>query len=305
MYICRKIFTLKYKYTNEQLKEAVLKSLSLSQVCRELGIRPAGGNFKILRCKIESEKIDISHFTGQAWNVGIRYRPIKKLYKLEDILIENSLYRSSSKLKARLIKEGLKEAKCEICNNSKWLDKDINLEIHHINGINTDNRIENLQVLCPNCHSYTDNFRGKNQKKSALSEKREVEYRKFKEALTEDADGNLEPSLKNKEGAETLHGKPKAKKVSSEKTCSNCEIKFTRKSGRFCSVECYRIYNSKNRPSVIELIETITRLDYNLVQVGRHYNVSDSAVRKWCILYKILDMVKKKSRPQINGDIEW
>ena len=96
--------------------------------------------------------------------------------------------------------------------------------MHHINGINTDNRLENLQLLCPNCHALTDNYRGKNQL-SALSEKKEVEYRKFKEALTGNADGNLEPSLiNNKEGAETRHDKPKSskRKEKPKRYCKYC-----------------------------------------------------------------------------------
>ena len=71
--------------------------------------------------------------------------------------------------------------------------KPIPLELHHINGVNTDNRIENIQLLCPNCHASTDTYRGKNLQ-SAISEKREVEYRKFREALTDNADGNPEQS---------------------------------------------------------------------------------------------------------------
>ena len=84
----------------------------------------------------------------------------------------------------------------------------IPLELHHVNGINTDNRIENLQILCNNCHAQTKNFR---KGKSAISERREVEYRKFKESLTSNVDGNLEPSLSNKKGAETRHDTSKSK----------------------------------------------------------------------------------------------
>ena len=67
----------------------------------------------------------------------------------------------------------MKEKKCECCGNTEWLGKPIPLELHHINGINSDNRIENLEILCPNCHSFTENYRGLN--KSALKETLEVE----------------------------------------------------------------------------------------------------------------------------------
>ena len=82
------------------------------------------------------------------------------------------------------------------------------LRILNLRPVNTDNRKENLLLLCPNCHALTDNYRGR-ARLSALSEKRDVECRKFKEALTGKADGNLEPSLQQKEGAETRHDTPK------------------------------------------------------------------------------------------------
>lgn len=90
----------------------------------------------------------------------MKFKP-NKGFSLEKILVENSTYQSF-KLKNKLLKEGLKECKCEKCNNTEWLGKPIPLELHHINGDRTDNRIENLQILCPNCHAQTDNYRGKN-----------------------------------------------------------------------------------------------------------------------------------------------
>lgn len=84
---------------------------------------------------------------------------------MQEILKEDSIYQSY-KLAKRLIKEGIKESKCECCNLSKWQNKPIPLELHHINGIHSDNRLENLQLLCPNCHALTDSYRGKNIKKS-------------------------------------------------------------------------------------------------------------------------------------------
>lgn len=287
---------MKYKYTIEQLKESVVNSLSIAQVCRELGIKPVGGNYKTISLKIKENKIDISHFTGKAWNVGTKFTKFVKEYKLEEILIENSPYKSPSKLKEKLIKFGLKKRECETCKNTKWLGQDIKLEIHHINGINTDNRIENLQILCPNCHAYTDNFRGKNINRSALSEKREVEYRKFKEALTENTDGNLEPSLNNKEGAETLHGKPKSKRVKIDKVCPICKNTFT-KNNKYCSYECRNMAASSKIPTYQDLINAFDK-HQSFLQVGNYFHVSDNAVKKWCLRYGILDMVKKKSSAQ-------
>ena len=71
--------------------------------------------------------------------------------------------------------EGYKRCQCECCGNTEWNNKPIPLELHHINGDSTDNRIENLQLLCPNCHAQTDNYRRRNTNKSALEETPNVE----------------------------------------------------------------------------------------------------------------------------------
>jgi len=197
---------MRYKFTKEQLQIVIKNSLSIAQVCRELGIRPVGGNYKTLNNKIKLFDIDVSHFTGKAWNVGENFRPFGKKTKLNDVLVENSTYLSTNHLKNRLFDEGLKQRVCDNCGISEWLGKPISLELEHINGNNTDNRLDNLKILCPNCHSQTPTFRRKN-KLSALSEKKGVEYRKFREGLT----ANPEPSPSNGEGAETRHDTPKSK----------------------------------------------------------------------------------------------
>jgi hypothetical protein len=65
-------------------------------------------------------------------------------------------------LKRRLLREGLKDNRCERCGISDWLDVPLSLALHHINGDGRDNRLEHLQLLCPNCHSQTENFAGRN-----------------------------------------------------------------------------------------------------------------------------------------------
>jgi 5-methylcytosine-specific restriction endonuclease McrA len=81
---------------------------------------------------------------------------------LEKILIENSTYVSSNDLRQRLIKEGIFEYRCMGCGLDTWLDQPIPLELDHINGSRSDQRLENLRLLCPNCHALTPTYRGKN-----------------------------------------------------------------------------------------------------------------------------------------------
>ena len=69
-----------------------------------------------------------------------------------------------NKLKIRLLNEGYKEYKCEYCGLSRWNNLPIPLELHHIDGNRHNNKLENLKILCPNCHSQTETFRGKNIK---------------------------------------------------------------------------------------------------------------------------------------------
>lgn len=88
----------------------------------------------------------------------------KLKYNLEDIFSGKHKNYPTSKLHKRLIKEGYKEYRCECCGLTEWLGKPIKLELHHINGNHSNNKLENLQLLCPNCHSYTDNFKSKNIK---------------------------------------------------------------------------------------------------------------------------------------------
>lgn len=157
--------------TKEEVERVAKESLSIAEMCRKFGIKPNGGNYKTIHKELKDYNIDISHFTGQGWNIGLKFKPNPPM-DIKEILVENSNYQSF-KLKNRLFKEGLKEKKCECCGNTEWLGKPIPLELHHINGINSDNRIENLEILCPNCHSFTENYRGLN--KSALKETLEVE----------------------------------------------------------------------------------------------------------------------------------
>ncbi len=151
------------KRTEVDFLEAAHNSLSIAGMCRYLGLKPCGGNYKLMHNAIRQYNIDTSHFNGQGWNKNLAFKPFVAK-SIEDILINGSTYQSY-KLKYRLLKEGLKSHKCEGCGLTEWQSKEIPLELHHINGNNRDNRIENLMLLCPNCHALTESYRGKNKRR--------------------------------------------------------------------------------------------------------------------------------------------
>ena len=84
-------------------------------------------------------------------------------WNLEEYL-EKSADIQTNKIRARLLEEGYKEHKCECCGLTTWMDKPIPLEVHHKDGNRHNNTIENFVLLCPNCHAFTDSYRGKNSR---------------------------------------------------------------------------------------------------------------------------------------------
>lgn len=249
---------MKYKYTKKALQEAVNKSLSMAEVCRKLNIRPAGGNYKTIKEKLKFFNISTAHFTGQGWNTGLQCRPTTLIKPLSDILVENSTYTSSSGLKKRLIKEGLKKDECERCKISIWEGEKLALELEHVNGLNMDNRLENLKILCPNCHSLTATYRGRSKIKSQKAEQRQKVY--------------LEQCNKNQQVKKVLP------------TCSNCgNLKsFTALNCKKCDNKL-RMNNTKIIwPDLSQLIQMIKTLGYR--KTGKILGVSDNAVRKHILM---------------------
>jgi len=152
------------KWTEHALRDAAKTSRSIREVLGKLGLRQAGGNYAQMQRYINQYSIDISHFKGRGWNRGLNItcnpgRPLR------DILKKGVDYQSF-KLKRRLFREKLKPQECEECGWAKTTPEGyLPLELDHINGDRFDNRIENLRILCPNCHSLKPTHRGRNVQK--------------------------------------------------------------------------------------------------------------------------------------------
>ncbi len=153
----------KRTWTEKQLKDAVKKSFSYRQVLAKLNLREAGGNYEQIKKYIIELDLQTKHFKGRGWNLGLRGIGIPRI-PLEKILVKNSNFQSF-KLKKRLFKAGLKSEKCEECGwDTKTEGGYLPVELDHINGNRHDNRLENLRILCPNCHSLKPTYRSRIRK---------------------------------------------------------------------------------------------------------------------------------------------
>lgn len=155
----------KRSWSDDQLIVAVATSNTRAQVLRKIGLIPAGGSYKFVGEVIESLGLDTSHFVGQAWAAGTSGHRLHEK-PLEEVLVAGRRC-NSSQLKKRLVRLGLLEDRCynQPCKVTvEWLGAPISLHLDHINGDHADNRLENLRILCPNCHSQTETYCRKKSK---------------------------------------------------------------------------------------------------------------------------------------------
>jgi hypothetical protein len=152
------------RFTEVELREAVAASFSWSETLRYLRYRSQGGNWRTLKKYVALWEIDTSHFDPQKASIeGLRRSRSPR--PLEELLVEGSRCKRAY-LKRRLYKAGLKTPFCELCGQGEeWRDKRMAMILDHINGVPDDNRLSNLQIVCPNCAATLDTHCGRKNRR--------------------------------------------------------------------------------------------------------------------------------------------
>ena len=242
------------KYTDEDVIKNALKVKSLAGLLKNLGLRAAGGNYVNMKKTLQRLDIDCSHWTGQAWN---------KNQQLKDW----SKYSSIQHLKPHLIKE--RGHKCENCGLEEWLENPIPLEIDHIDGDRTNNKKENLKLLCCNCHALTPTWRGRN------IEKKEKVFR-----YCEDCGKKISISSKSGKCSSCFNRTRTYLKISKKCYCKECKKEITKRTKTGLCLKCCSFQQRKiDRPPKEQLLKEIEETNY--CAVGRKYGVTGNTVRKW------------------------
>jgi DNA-binding CsgD family transcriptional regulator len=184
--------------TRDQVQQLSAAGFSQSAIARELGLSKSTVSFHVRRlgkkadprfarrytwsevqAAIDDEGLSMTRccerfgFCAETWSSAVRAGkivPRPALIPLEKLLVKGRSGTNRSHLKLRLIRAGLKEDRCEICGISDWRGRPLVMELHHRNGDGSDNRLENLQLLCGNCHSQTDNWGGRAKSRKMLLE---------------------------------------------------------------------------------------------------------------------------------------
>jgi len=220
-------------------KEDILRWIEENQskafICRELQCKPETLNSYL-------NKMGIVY----AGNPGGKGMKDDTSYKTAEEYIKGTCVRSHI-LKTKLIRDGIKEPKCEICGLEEWNGKPIPLELHHIDGNHYNNELDNLQILCPNCHAQQSGNSGANK-------------------------GHYQQLSKRNEKKNT-------------KICPICNKKEISVNSSMC-FECFSLTRRKTkRPTRDELKGMIRNIPFT--KIGEMYNVSDNTIRKWCDYYNL------------------
>lgn len=213
-----------------------------------------------------------------------------KSNELEDYF-NNTYSISSYQLKLKLFESNLKDKRCEVCNITEWGGKLAPLELHHKNGQSKDNSFENLQIICPNCHAQTHNYRASNQKRVAM--------KKSEEEIIE----VIKDSYNSRQALIKLGYNPQGgnyNRINQIRRKHNIDFRIMTEEEKKENNDIYRNLNpiakinkkkgcEKNRKVERPNKDEFLNLIWNnpVSSVAKNYNLSDNAIRKWAISYQI------------------
>jgi transposase-like protein len=240
------------RFTEEEARKAIAESRSWAESLRRLGYCHTGANPQTLKKWAGIWAIDTDHFDGAAVSNEALQRSSRKI-PLAEVLVEGSTY-NRSHLKRRLYEEGLKKPECELCGQGEiWRGSRMSLILDHINGDRTDNRLENLRIVCPNCAATLDTHCGGNKRGHPRL-----------------------PALRDC----ALCGSEFSPKYWDHRYCSRkCGTRARSRIG-VASPKRRKI----ERPPHQQLLREVLEMGYRAV--GRRYGVSDTAIRKWLRQYE-------------------
>lgn len=257
------------------IKKLIEEKRPKAEIARFLGVK-----YETLTNYFKKYSIN---YDGNQNRRGIPHNESRK--SIDDILNNKIIYKTSD-LKKRLIEEGLKENKCECCGITNWNGKEICMELHHVDGNHYNNNLDNLQILCPNCHSQTIFFRGRkniNSNGENVNEIANVDDTIIE--INNIINSNIKPKIRDNRNISS-----KKQKINQpKKYCKYCGKEIIGRKKEFCNIDCYNEYRAQNtkRPDIFELLNILEKYDNNLTAVGKYYGVSDNSIRKWKKLYKI------------------
>jgi hypothetical protein len=235
-------------FDKERLATAVAASFSYSDVLRRLRMRPAGGNHATVKKYVAIWNIPTDHFDP---SVARRTANQRRSIPLREVLVEGSTY-DRGKLKQRLFETGMKERRCELCGQEDvWRGKAMSLILDHVNGNASDNALENLRIVCPNCAATLDTHCGRNAPicRSRRCLRCGCEFRP--RAATQRYCSRSCGQRSDRGGVMLGVPRPESRKV--------------------------------ERPPYEVLVREVEEIGF--CAVGRKYGVSDNAVRKWLRWY--------------------
>lgn len=270
----------------ELVKKYLPLSNSLNNLCKHLGLKGVDGYYRKINRIIKENNLSTEHF-GTIKVTHSNYRRNKfTAMSNEEFFIKDSKRDGNSIIK-RLIESGYKEYKCEneYCGICEWGGKPLRLQVHHINGNHCDNRIENLQLLCPNCHTQTETYGGRNRIQSNGF--------KISNRINEILNGR-DNSFKPKNIEEI---KMNISSLKEKKHCQLCGKEIIGNGDKYCSLECAQKDKHKFEVTIEQLVEDFKNLK-SFSAVGRKYGVSDNAIKKRCKKIGVYDKIRQFITPR-------